>query len=184
MPQPLLTRAHFEAALTPGLLRTMAIMQTALVFGPLLYVIPVFVLLSARGVIPPGPDEFLLANILSIIHGATLLTAGSVGSFLFQRMFSSDGLRTLPDADPETLASFAVGRLRNAMILRLALFEGAAFLGITVCILAKINGVLDAEPAYWLNLGSLAVFAAFGILTFPTRERLTGWFEEMQARSR
>jgi hypothetical protein len=47
-----------------------------------------------------------------------------------------------------------------------------------------INGVLDAEPAYWLNLGSLAVFAAFGILTFPTRERLTGWFEEMQARSR
>jgi len=184
MPQPLLTRTHFEAALTPGLLRTMAIMQTALVFGPLLYVIPVFVLFSARSVIPPGPDEFLLANILSTINGATLLTVGSVGSFLFQRIFSSEILMTLPDANPETLASLAVGKLRSAMILRLALFEGAAFFGITVCILAMINGVLDAEPAYWLNLGSLAIFAAFGILTFPTKERLIGWFEEMQARSR
>jgi len=185
MPQPLtLTRTHFEAALTPGLLRTMTIMQAALVFGPLLYVIPVFVLFNAGSVIPPGPDEFLLANILSIINGATLLTAGSVGSFLFHQMFSSDWLETVPDENPVTLAFIAVGRLRSAMILRLALFEGAAFLGITVCLLAMINGVLDAEPAYWLNLGSLALFAAFGILTFPKKERLIGWFEEMLTRSR
>jgi hypothetical protein len=184
MPPPPLTRTHFEAALTPGLLRTMAIMQTALVFGPLLYVIPVFVVFSGRSVIPPGPDEFLLVNILSLLHGAALLTAGSVGSFFFQRMFSSDRLMAIPDANPETLASMAAGMLRSAMILRLALFEGAAFFGITVCILAMINGVLDAEPAYWLNLASLAIFAAFGILTFPTKERLMIWFEEMLARSR
>ncbi len=185
MPQPLtLTPTHFEAALTPNLLRTMAIMQSALVFGPLLYVIPVFVLFSARSVIPPGPGEFLLVNILSVMHGTALLTAGSVGSFFFQRMFSSDRLMTLPDTDPETLASQAVGKLRSALILRLALLEGAAFFGITVCILAMINGVLDAEPAYWLNLGSLAVFAAFGIVTFPTKERLIRLFEDMLARSR
>jgi len=184
MSHPLLTRTHFEAALTPGLLRSMAIMQAALVFGPVLYVIPVLVLFSARSVVPPGPDALYLVNTLSIIHGAALLTAGSVGSFLFQRIFSSDRLATLPDADPEILASLAVGKLRSAMILRLALFEGAAFFGITVCILAMINGVLEAEPAYWLNLGSLAIFVAFGILTFPTRERLIVWFEEMLARSR
>jgi hypothetical protein len=77
-----------------------------------------------------------------------------------------------------------VGKLRSAIIPRLALFEGAAFFGITVCILAMLNGVLDAEPAFWLNLGPLLVFTAFGMQTFPTKERLTSSFEEMLARSR
>lgn len=185
MADPLtVTRTHFEATLTPITLRMMAIMQTALVLAPLLYVIPVIVMFSNRSTMPPGPDGFLLINILSFMHGATLLIAGFFGSFLFQRIFSAERVGAASDQKPDALASIALGLLRSAIILRLASFEGAAFFGITVCILAMMNGVLDAEPAYWLNLGSLVIFAAFAVQTFPTKERLTAWFEEMLARSR
>jgi hypothetical protein len=178
------TRTHFEALLTPITLRVMAIIQTALVVAPLLYVIPVIVMVSTRNTMPPGPNEFFLLNILSFMHGGALLTAAFGGTFLFQRIFSAERLAEGPDHEPEALAVVTLGSLRSAIILRLALFEGAAFFGITVCILAMMNGVLDAEPVYWLNLGSLLVFTAFAVQTFPTKERLTSWFEEMLARSR
>jgi hypothetical protein len=178
------TRTHFEATLTPITLRMMAIIQTALVLAPLLYVIPVIVMFSNRNTMPPGPDEFFPINILSFMHGCALLIAWFLGNFLFQRVFSAERVGTATGQKPDSLASIALGLLRSAIILRLALFEGAAFFGITVCILAMINGVLDAEPAYWLNLGSLAVFTAFAVQTFPTKERLIAWFEDMLTRSR
>jgi len=173
-----LTRTHFEGALTPATLRTLAILQTALIAGPLIYLVPMLLVVqNTSGIAPAGPD-FTVLNMLSVINVAVLFAFLFLGNVLFERMFSPARLQGLEESEPERLALVMVGHLRSAVILRLSLLEGAAFVGIAVCIVGLTRGVMDVEPLYYLNLGSLVVLLLYGVMTFPTKERILSWFEE------
>ena len=174
----LLTRTHFEKAFTPAALRAMAILQSALIAGPLIYVVPMMIVLQNTGVEKPAEPDFSVLNALSMIHVAALFTALFLGNFLFYRMFSPSRLAGMEELGEEKLALVAAGHLRSAVIVRLALLEGVAFLGIAVCVVGITRGILDAEPLYYLNLGSLLVLLIYGLMTFPTKERILSWFEE------
>ncbi len=173
-----LTRTDFEAALTPATLRTMAILHMALAAAPLLYVIPLLILLQGSGLTTPRDDDFFLVNILTLAHLLVLLTALYLGTFLFQRFFSPSRLVDTEESGPGHLALRVLGLLRSAIIARLVLLEGASFFGLAVCIIAILRGVAAVEPLYYVNLGSIFVLAGYGVLTFPTKERLVMVFEE------
>lgn len=63
-------------------------------------------------------------------------------------------------------------RVRTAFIVRLAMREGASFLGLVVALLAARNGVLRVYPAYWVNFVPFGLFAAFLAAHWPTPEKL------------
>ncbi len=174
----LLTRTYFEKAFTPAGLRAMAILQTALIAGPLVYVVPMLIVIQNTGVEKPAEPDFSVLTALSMIHVAALFAALFLGNFLFYRMFSPSRLAGMEELGEEKLALVVAGHLRSAVIVRLALLEGAAFLGIAVCVVGITRGVLDAEPLYYLNLGSLLVLLVYGLMTFPTKERILLWCEE------
>jgi len=174
----LLTRTHFEKAFTPAALRAMAILQTALIAGPLVYVVPMLIVMQNAGIERPVEADFSVLNALSMIHVVALFAALFLGNLLFYRMFSPSRLAGMEELGEEKLAFVAAGHLRSAVIVRLALLEGAAFLGIAVCVVGITRGILDAEPLYYLNLGSLLVLLIYGLMTFPTKKRILSWFEE------
>lgn len=176
--QLLLTRTHFEAALTPATLRGMSILQVGSLAGPLVYVVPMLIVLQNTDIDKPTEPEFFVLNMLSMVHVVALFVALFLGNFLFYRIFSPSRLAGMEGLGAQKLALVAVGHLRTAVILRLVLIEGAALLGIAVCVIGITRGIMDAEPLYYLNLGSLLVLLTYGLMTFPTKERILSWFEE------
>ena len=64
--------------------------------------------------------------------------------------------------------------MRQAEIVRLALWEGPATLGLVVCFLGALSGDLAAQPLYWLNASTAALFLWNAWSLFPTVERLRG----------
>jgi hypothetical protein len=97
---------------------------------------------------------------------------------LFNRYFSPGRLTSGENVSEEQLATWCVSQLRTAIIVRLAIMEGAAFFGLVVCVIGATGGALAAEPKYWVNLASTCVLALFAITTFPAKERWTSWFQE------
>ena len=63
--------------------------------------------------------------------------------------------------------------LHPAFIVRLALREGGALLGMTVAYIAALNGVLRAYPAYWVDLAPFALFLGFLATHWPSAKTLT-----------
>jgi hypothetical protein len=174
----ILTRATFEQTLTPAHVRITQVMQLAIMAGPLFFSGVLFLLLTQRigmdGV--RAENEFLW--LLTLVHLAFIAVAFLAGHMLSARIFSpqrlSDGSN--PD-DATTLALKCIGMQRTAIIVRLALLEAAAFLGLAICLMAIMNGALPGETKYWVNLASTAVLVLYCILTLPTKERLADWFE-------
>jgi hypothetical protein len=51
--------------------------------------------------------------------------------------------------------------------------EGAALLGVVVCIISAKSGVMHLYPAYWANLAGAALFWFYLVVHWPSSERLT-----------
>lgn len=66
--------------------------------------------------------------------------------------------------------------IRGAAILRLAMLEGIAMLGLVTCFLAAEAGVLRDRPIYWANTLSTLVLLAYVAARFPTRDRIVSAF--------
>ena len=84
--------------------------------------------------------------------------------------------RPMPDqatstADPDGLMK-RFSWLFTARIVRLALLELPAVFGAIVCFLARQHGQTGQHPAIWLNLIPTGIFLAYGVVSFPTRQRI------------
>ncbi len=65
-----------------------------------------------------------------------------------------------------------MGKIRTAFIVRAAILEAAAMLGLVACVVSIFNGWLRQQPLYWVNLLPAAAFVAFTAVTVPSRDRL------------
>jgi hypothetical protein len=125
------------------------------------------VIASASAPLPVQHESETLLNFLSLIHAVSACLCYWLGGFLYAKALRPRTGEPEP-ADPDML----LGRLRVATVLRLALVELPAFLGLVICVIAGIRGLLGHEPAYWLNLASAVFFLGFAVLTFPSRARM------------
>lgn len=107
------------------------------------------------------PNAARLINILTMTAMSWTLAGILAGEFLWRRGVRLTGNPAKADA-----------RVSAAFMLRLALREGAALLGLTVCFLAARNGVLRAYPAYWVNSVPALLFAFFLYARWPSLENL------------
>lgn len=100
-------------------------------------------------------------NIMTMVAMGWTLAAIAAGEFMWRR-----GVRAIAES------SSADAAVATAFILRLALREGAAMLGLVVCFLAARNGVLRAYPAYWVNAAPAALFLFFLWARWPSLDNL------------
>jgi hypothetical protein len=63
-------------------------------------------------------------------------------------------------------------RVETAFLVRAALREGAALLGLVAALLCALSGVLRLYPAYWANFAPFGLFLVFAKLHWPTAENL------------
>ncbi len=175
---PRLTRAHFENALTPECLRVTRLIQLALMMGPFFMALTVFLIFTQGQNRLPSQDEIDMVNGLTVVHLAATVAALFLGFFMAIRIASPDRLPEMDGADADGLAVQCSLLQRSAIIIRLAIMEGAAFFGLSVCIIAATNGVLASDANYWINMLSTVLIVLVGIATFPTKERLVSWFEK------
>lgn len=169
--QPRPTRAEYDSALTPEYLHITRVMHAAFMGGPVVYAAGLLVLYFSAG----EPDAHAVQSMetLSMANAGVTIMAYLLAPFLFSRALTGTRLDPGQEANtPRELAFQALLLLRTAIIVRMAVLEGAALFGVSVCVIGVTGGTLYAEPLYWLNLGSGALLIAFGVFTFPAREGL------------
>lgn len=108
----------------------------------------------------PTPDNVRLINLLTTVAMLNAVSCIVASEFMWRRTLRNP-------------AGPLGARVQTAFIVRLALREGAALLGMTVAYLAALNGVLKAYPAYWVNLVPCGLFLGFLAAHWPSAEKLT-----------
>jgi hypothetical protein len=164
-----------RVAVSPAAVRVLQIQHLAIAAGAAFFAVIIAILyLHLQPASPPSPEKAAesveLLNLLSLIHGGMALTMMITGQVVFGMMTGKGRLRSLD-------AVGALSMARNGMIVRLAMFESAAFFGLVICLLAVLNRVVAEHPLYWLNGLSLAAMLGLVALTFPTQEGLLAFLE-------
>lgn len=176
----------FAAALTPAELRVFQLLQGALGAGVAMFLCVSIILyvLDAGASAGEAASDLQLVRMLSLVHMVLAVALFVAAKVVYDLQFRPERLAEanrpeLRDAQGEITpdpAQHCVALLRTAMILRLAMYEGIAMFGLVVCLLAVINGVMQASPVYWLNALSSVALIGYTVLTFPTAERLRSLF--------
>ncbi|MEW6509885.1 MAG: hypothetical protein AB1428_02880 [Bacteroidota bacterium] len=178
-PQQPLTRAQFEEALTPAALQMTQIIQGALMAGPVVALIAIAAVGLSDQPHASGPGPMETVRTLTLVHAIVTVLAYLFAPYLYLVTFDPKRLfNPRIDEPAELIAARCVGLQRSAIILRLAVLEGAAFMGVAVCLIGIMNGVFAVQPLFWFNLLSLLLMLAYSLFTFPSRERLINWFEQ------
>ncbi|MDX6769609.1 MAG: hypothetical protein SF051_08765 [Elusimicrobiota bacterium] len=110
---------------------------------------------------PVPPNGARLVNILTMAAMAWTLAGIAAGEFLWRRL-----VRAIEEP------ARAGAAVRSAFIVRLALREGTALLGLVVLVVGALNGVLAAFPAYWVNAAPAALFLFFVWARWPSLDNL------------
>jgi len=179
--------AEFEQALTPAVMRTIQMIYLALIMGVIVFTAAVFIIYStdkSQENVNIDPD---LLTTMSLVHACFALAAYALATFQYKSQFRTERLSGVSRGETSdrsvmypssTPAESYLSIIRTALIIRLALMQGAAFFGLVTCIIGATSGALRLHPEYWANLASSVVMIGFCILTFPNKERLAGIFEE------
>jgi hypothetical protein len=137
----------------------MRIILGAMAYGVVLYFgIVVFLSLRAAG---RTPDAAIvgLVNSLTIVTMACAVAAVVASEFFWRKMIRA----AAADFDRKVAGAF---------ILRSALREIPALLGLTALLLSAVNGVLRVFPAYWVNAAPAGLFIFFAVAHWPSPEAL------------
>ncbi len=164
-----LSEYEFASRLTPETVRTFQIIHTALMAGATMFLLVILMLHFQTH--PSGSTDIGTVNLLSIVHALFALSAFGASRIIFGRLFSEQTILNSPDP-----YASALGMMRSALLVRMAVMEGAAFFGLAVCIIAVTGGITQTEPIYFLNTASYALFILTGSMTFPTKDSLTELF--------
>ena len=155
----------FAAQLRNEEVLTLQIIYASLAGGIVLFTAVVLFLSLTAAQGGPATDPALV-RILTGVELAITVPLIYVSSLVFRtRLESAARDDRVPNASLPAV-------LRSALILRVAILEGGAMFGLVVCLIAVTSGVMQTNPAYWINL--IGVLAMLTVVSqgFPTRDRL------------
>ncbi|MBM4169656.1 MAG: hypothetical protein FJ215_10970 [Ignavibacteria bacterium] len=164
----------FKAGLTSQHVMTQKIIHGALAAGPLVFLAVVLLIYSGSEPRLSTPDDAELLEILSLFHLLFFITTLVAGPLLARKRLGARLAETeTPAEQPQTNSDVeaVVARIRESLIVRVALFEGAAFFGLAIIMIAAVSGALHALDWVWINGLSTLVMVAYVVATFPTRDR-------------
>jgi hypothetical protein len=174
-----LTGGQIAEALTSAYLRPLAIIHLAVSAGPILFAVIVLFVMSTTGEVAPEAQDNSLLNVLSLANIFIMGSAWFVGTFIFQRLCSKQTSDESTETDPTLRVERVLASLRNGLMVRLVMIEGAAIFGLTVCLISIMRGVLPKESVYWFNLAPLAVLLGYSLTNFPSKSKIISIFEKL-----
>ena len=165
MTTPVLTGSQFSQALTDEHVRTIRIIHLFLGAGVLVFATIIVVLSSVieGAQREPGSDGML--RTLTMVSMGFFLVALPTAKLVYESFFRG---KSSGEMDVDRV----MGKIRSAYIIRSAILEAAAMLGLVTCLVGIFNGWLQQQPLYWVNLLPSAAFVAFTAATVPGRDRL------------
>lgn len=181
----MISRTEFEQGVSPENIRASQIIHVALALGVTMF-FGIVVFLYGQPLADSSTDEGLIQALCAVL---LMFAVGAYGTaaVLYKKMVANI---TLPErvatADGKVfdkVGDILVFKLRTPQIVRLALFEGVAFFGLVICMLAVQSGLIHAKPVYWAAALPALFVVLLVALTFPTKEKMVAAFEEYQEMS-
>jgi hypothetical protein len=118
-------------------------------------------------------DEQLLI-MLSIVHGVVAAVSWIAFRFIPNALLRPIARGSLDD---EARWEQGLSRLRVVEFVRLIALDVPALLGLVVCLLGVLGGLMATQPLFWLNGLSALVIVLYVRLTSPTEERIESVLE-------
>lgn len=174
--------ADFQHSLTTATVRTFQIIQGAIMAGTsFFFIVVIFMYITGSPGSEISPNELKSMNDFSLIHAVFFVISFPVSKFLYNRMFFEDKVKslmaTVKDDSPVSIAEGYTGVIRTALIVRMAVLEGAVYFGMVVCFMGVTGNVMYHYQYYWLNALSYAVFMYIMFKEFPSKERIVEIFK-------
>jgi len=181
---PEVTLEDFQKVLTPQSIRVLQVIYIALGAAVFIYT----VIAVASYFIFQENDQAAdpsVVRTLTFIHFLLLPIIFYLAKYLYDRLFPSHRFSQLPVMNstdrrdfPVPAAEYLLAVIRTSSIVRLALLEGLAIFGITICFLGAMQGVLQQYPIYWLNMISVVIFEMVICIEFPFHQKWETLFRE------
>lgn len=168
------------SAMTPSYLRPLGIIHVAISMAPIFFAAAIVFVMLTMPPLVATPSDISLIDVLSILNLVILASAWFVGSFIFQKMVASGISSEIAGNDQTLRAEVILAALKSGLIVRLAMLEGSAVFGLTVCLLGVMRGVLPGESIYWFNLVPITFLIAYSVSNFPSSGRILSILKEFQ----
>ncbi len=144
------------------------------IFGSFLMGVLVFTLFSVVMYLNQAGNPDLVVPVES---NATLLTYLALGYMVVAIPVSSILFKRFLKIEQKSDANVIIANIRSALLVRLAVFEGAALLAATGLLIAAMDGFLVGNPNVWINLVPIAYFTLHIIANWPTVARMVSIYE-------
>jgi hypothetical protein len=168
--------------------RTSQIIQGALASGIALLSVVVLLMYNLVDIQadapPPDTSVIQTMSLIQLVLACVLVFTAKI---VYDMQFRPERLRRvlvqgLPNSQRQMVhlapPQLCIALIRAAMIIRLAMYEGIALFGLVICLLAVVEGVMQAYPLYWLNVLSSLLVVGYIVLTFPNAQRIKMVFME------
>jgi len=113
----------------------------------------------------PSPENIKLIQLLTLVLIALSSIVYFSADIIFKRILA------IPSG-PQLSTPVLFSRIRTAFVVRIALFEGAAFFSLAVLMLGVITGVIQHKPVYWLVAFPYIFLVWFALWNFPSKDSL------------
>jgi hypothetical protein len=181
-----LSTEEMRTALTPERVRVGMIIQAGLGLGGLFFFSAILFVAFLHNTAVANTESLGFLTTLTQVVLGLFVVFSSVQQFVYRSRFSAQQLEAAFTNDFHdqqgnviiaTPAEKAISFIRTTMLIRTAMFEGPAFFGLAVLMMAAQNGLLLSDSWLWINTLPLAVFIALIVITFPTKEKVVSIFE-------
>jgi hypothetical protein len=145
------------------------IIQGALIAGVVIFSIAVAMIAMQTGTPAPTADALYNVRMMTYFHAIVFMGTWSA-SRAFGDVFAK--AMTIPAGAPPEQE--ALTRWQAKRLFELMLREGAAFIGLAICLVGVQNGVFRERPLFWVNAMSAVLFVLSAWITFPTESSVRG----------
>jgi len=169
-----LSPGELESQITDTKLRPIQIISIALATGVIIFFIICFVLYSMHTV-NAQPENIPTETLNMLVYVLIAICAGMYSAaFKLPDIQISKSIEALKNSSDEStlLADRLLGLHRTYSILRYAILEGTALIGLVILIISITTGEIYKNQMYWLTALPALIFVLFIAYSFPTKEKV------------
>ncbi len=172
---------EFKNALDAASVRVSQIIFIGLGVETFIFILVIFVIFLKQHELTYNEEMIQTIDILSLLNFLFVISSIGIGKVLYDRQFSEQNLKRavskeFKDNEGKILdlspPKKCIMIIRTASLVRLAIFEGAAFIGLAVTLQVVISGIGSFQQFYYLNALSILPLLGYIILNFPNAERI------------
>ncbi len=135
------------------------LIPAAMTAGILFFICVILFLQSGSDSFAPENPDTSLVTLMSRIHGFLALVLIFLSHFIYTKVIAK--------IDKPNLQAYV-----NAVIIKFALLEAPALIGLVVIFLAGSDGILQSNPAYYLNYLSSVYMVVEFVRFIPVLKRM------------